>query len=223
MTDTSRLEDAVQAIFGDDCAQATEEMIGWIHKHGFKNKLIRQDAVVGSLQANKRVKVSCNPFVDVHAETLSRPGRVYTKCVKCDSDQYLIKDIHWSAKLGGSRMGSWCLHCHVTYYDYAVMTGLRCCYPKLDGTECCSYLSESLECTKPENHGTAASFIIEDMGYGREGNRIRLFVMPFKHDAVTQISDPSDLLKGIGSKVWCFSLLCHLKSAYNTFYNSGPK
>ncbi len=106
--------------------------------------------------------------IDVHATTNSLPGLKYDVCVKCGTNQYLLKDVSWlDQDECYSCMGSWCLNCHISYYDYPAMTGLRCSKAKKNGSECCAYLDDVFECTNASDH-VKSYFMIGDLNYAHQ-------------------------------------------------------
>jgi len=123
-----------------------------------------------ALEQSSRLKAE----VDVHATTYSLSGLTYTECIKCGSDRYLLQDASWNTPLRHSRMGFWCLKCHVSYYDFGSIVGLRCSRAKQDGKECCAYLDKNFDCTKPSDH-VESHFVILDLNHQRQ-KRVKISV-----------------------------------------------
>ena len=163
---------------------------------------------------------------DVHAKTYSLPNLTYENCIKCGNSDFIINNLNWSSYSGESRMGKWCTKCNVTYYDYAVMTGLRCCFPIADGSDCCSFLSADFECTRPERHCQEAIFQITDFDYRKE-KRIKIYVIgkPKKEDIMTT-DDPKSMLDAFynwRAAFFAFESIISLRHEWHLCHLQGQK
>ncbi len=162
-------------------------------------------------------------LTDIHAKTHSLPNLPYENCIKCGNSDFIIKDINWSSQDGScSRMGKWCTRCNITYYDYAVITGLRCCLPVSDGNDCCSFLSADFECTRPERHVQDAKFQVLDFNYA-QAKRIAIYVSCDKKINVETNDGPDAIYfaKEIDNFFAFSSAIRNLRQAWNFYHRKN--